>query len=145
MNELHHLCAICQLCCCKWLFCIEFPEYLGWVERLLYTNRLSSCYFSGDAWLTRHRGRHIDWLSLSMQSSSLKETLERLNGQLRDGRTAHIKQGLERWEAGECGEEYWLVKCGVQAAKFKCQNTDLVVAVAVLSDPQSWRCWKKFR
>lgn len=103
MNELHHLSALCQPCCCKWLFCIEFPEYPGIVERLLYTNRPSSCYFSGDARLSRHGGRRIDRLSLSMQSSGLKETLERQQRQLRDD----VRQELERWGGWECGGEYW--------------------------------------
>ena len=45
----------------------------------------------------RHRGRDIDRLSLSMQSSSLKETLERQRRQLWEERAAHIKQHRERW------------------------------------------------
>lgn len=68
-------------CCRKWLFCIELPEWPGRVERLLYTNRPGSCYFSGDACLARHAGRNIDRLSLSMQSSRLEETLERQSAQ----------------------------------------------------------------
>lgn len=97
MNEFYHLGALRRPCCCKWLFCIEFAEYPGRVERLLYTNRPSGCYFSGDARLTRHRGRDIDRLSLSMQSSSLKETLERQRRQLGEERAAHIKLEQEWW------------------------------------------------
>lgn len=37
------------------MFCIEFLEYPGPAERLLCTNMLNSCYYSGDAWLTTHR------------------------------------------------------------------------------------------
>ena len=115
MNEFHHLSALGRPCCCKWLFCIEFPEYHGRIERLLYTNRLSGCYFSGDARLTRHRGRHIDRLSLRMQSSSLKETLERqaARGGERSSYKARARK-VGRFE--KCGGEYWLVKKGVQSA-----------------------------
>lgn len=91
VNEFCRSAALWWPCCCKWLFCIELGECPGRVERLLYTNRLNGCYFSSDACLSTHLGQNIDRLSLSMQSRSLKETLERQRGQLQQKGEAHIK------------------------------------------------------
>lgn len=92
VNEFCRSAALWWPCCCKWLFCIELGECPGRVERLLYTNRLNGCYFSSNACLSTHLGQNIDRLSLSMQSRSLKETLERQRGQLWQEGDAHIKQ-----------------------------------------------------
>lgn len=61
-------------------FALSPGERPGRVERLLSTNRLSGCYFSADACLGSHLGQNIDRLSLSMQSRSLEETVERQRG-----------------------------------------------------------------
>lgn len=74
---------------------------------MLYTNRPSGCYFSGDAWLTRHRGRDID-RPVAEHAKQRSEGDTRQTAQAAQERGERlIESKSERGgETGECGGEY---------------------------------------